>query len=260
MAKDPKANPETLQYDLLGETKAPTFEDATVVPKAMYYYKVQGQYTATKVIESNAVLFTINALSDYDLAYQAYTNLATATGGKRYDVARASGLPETIIKVINENAGGQNADIIFLVDNTGSMGDDLYAIKKDLNKIIDALPPSTRLGVGGYWDRGDLYLLRFQDLTADFSVIRQFIANMTASGGGDLPEAIYDALYDTVAKATWLKKKRMVILIGDSSPHEGKNTTHSQAEVVTKCRQAGVEVSLYPILIDLEEEELSEGG
>lgn len=261
VAKNPTDSPQTLRYDLLGETKAATFTDTTVRLKTLYYYKVQASYTATKVIESNIESFSIDKLSDYDLAYQAYTNLATATGGKRYDVARASDLPKSIIQIITENAASQPTDVIFLVDNTGSMTDDINAIKKDLNKIIDALPPSTRLGVGGYRDRGDLYLLRFQDLTTDFPIIRTFIANMYASGGGDLPEAIYDALYETVTKATWLKKKRMVILIGDSSPQEGTNTTHSATEVIDKCRQAGVEVNLFPILIDLSaEDDQSEGG
>lgn len=253
-------DPNTLRFDKIGETTKDSFVDDKVILKTVYFYKIQAQYSPKRVIESNVAFCKVNKLPDYALAAKAYTDLATLTGGKRYDVTSAAALPATITQLIRENAGEQGADIVFLIDNTGSMGDDLLSIKTELNKIIDALPPSSRLGAGGYRDRGDLYELRFQDLTSAFSVIRKFINNMTAGGGGDLPEAIYDALYGTVTQAKWLKKKRMVILIGDSPPHEGKDTTYSQADVIAKCRQAGVEVNLYPILIDVEAESGAEGG
>lgn len=259
-ASSEQADPKMLRFEQIGETTDRKFTDEQVILKTVYFYKIQAQYSPTRVIESNVVSEVIKSLYGYDLAYKTYTDLATLTGGKRYDVATAASLPQTIIRVIKEHAGGQDADIMFLIDNTGSMHTNIRAVKQELNKIIDALPASARLGVGGYRDRGDEYLLRFQDLTSDFSVIRAFINNMFASGGGDIPEPIYDVLYSTVTQASWQKKKRIVILIGDSPPHEGDKTTHSQAEVVAKCRQAGVAVNLYPILVDLNAEEGSEGG
>ena len=245
--------PQTPAYKVVGETKELFFSDTNVVPKASYYYKVQIQYSATNVMDSYPALGIAQDLSEgdaaYEAAFKAYTSLANATGGKRYDVAGASFLPETIIKIIQENRGGSNADIVLLMDNTGSMADDIDAVKKAFTKIIDALPPSTRLGAGGYRDRGDLYVLRFQDLTTNFSIVRTFINKMTANGGGDLPEAVYDAIYGTVTQATWVNKKRIVIVVGDAPPQEEALTDHSYQEVVNKCRQVGVEVNLYPILI-----------
>ena len=251
-----------LTFEPIGETKETMFEDKKVLPQSFYCYKIEAQYSATKVVESETVIGrTTSELSSYEQALEAYTNLGEATGGKRYDIPNPTFLPETVIKIIKENVGNQHVDIVLLLDNTGSMGSYIDACRKGLNQIIDALPPTARLGAGGYRDHGDLYVLRYQDLTTDFSSIRSFLAGMTASGGGDLREAVYDAVYGVLEQAKWVNKKRIVIVVGDEAPHdEPGKTDHSYQQVVDKCRQVGVAVNLFPILIDESLEDGPEGG
>ncbi|GAB3946393.1 hypothetical protein GCM10028805_16840 [Spirosoma harenae] len=251
-----------LTFESVGETNEVTFEDKKVTPSSFYYYKIEARYSTGRVIESETMLgMTVAELSAYEKALEAYTNLGDATGGKRYDIANPTFLPETVIKIIKDNVGNQNADIVILLDNTSSMGEYIDACRAGLNKIIDALPPTARLGAGGYRDHGDLYVLSYQDLTTDFSSIRKFLGTMTASGGGDAQEAVYDAVYSVLEQAKWVNKKRIIIVVGDEAPQEKPGLTdHSYQQVVDKCRQLGVEVNLYPILIDESLEELPEGG
>lgn len=245
-------NPATAPYTSLGETTASTFEDNTVLLGTAYYYKIQARYTTGKVVESDYIsCHASSGPNVYKLALEAYTKLGAATGGKRYNVSQPSLLPATIIKILNENIGNQPADVVILLDNTGSMSGYIDSCRAGLNKIIDALPANTRLGAGGYRDHGDTYVLRYQDLTTNFASIRTFLAGMTASGGGDLPEAVYDAVYGVVTQAKWTNKKRIVIVVGDAPPHDEPGMTdHHYQEVVDKCRQAGINVNLFPILID----------
>ncbi|GAB4024537.1 vWA domain-containing protein [Spirosoma gilvum] len=258
-AADDVAN---LTFQPIGETKETTFEDKKVAPKSFYCYRVEALYSASKVIESETTIgITTSEPSAYEQALEAYTNLGDDTGGKRYDIPNPTFLPQTVIKIIKDNVGNQNVDIVLLLDNTGSMGPYIDACRKGLNQIIDALPPSARLGAGGYRDHGDLYVLRYQDLTTDFTSVRSFLSTMTASGGGDLREAVYDAVYGVLDQAKWVNKKRIIIVVGDEAPHEEPDKTdHSYQQVVDKCRQAGVEVNLFPILINESLDQNAEGG
>ena len=120
----------------------------------------------------------------------------------------------------------QAADVFFVFDATGSMGDELEYIKVEFNDIIsrvqNANPAiSFRLGSVFYRDEGDEYVTRTSSLSSNFSQTEDFINSQKADGGGDYPEAVHSALKKAVEEQAWREKARarLLFLILDAPPH-----------------------------------------
>jgi len=116
-------------------------------------------------------------------------------------------------------------DLVFLVDATGSMGDEIAKLKNSMHAMaqqIARLPaqPDVCYGLVAYRDRGDAFLTRTQDFTDDLGAFQQVLAQLQASGGGDTPEALNEALHEVVHGMGWRRDAaRMVVLVADAPPH-----------------------------------------
>lgn len=118
-------------------------------------------------------------------------------------------------------------DLVFLVDATGSMGDEIDRLKATLRTItaeVASLPsrPDICLGLVAYRDRGDAFLVRSHDLTNDVGAFLQHaLVPLQASGGGDYPEAMNEALHEAVHELSWRGSgaTRLVVLLADAPPH-----------------------------------------
>lgn len=118
-------------------------------------------------------------------------------------------------------------DLVFLVDATGSMADEIDKLKASLRAItaeVASLPsrPDICLGLVAYRDRGDAFLLRSHDFTDDVGTfLQQALYPLRAGGGGDYPEAMGEALHETVHNLSWRGEgaTRVVILLADAPPH-----------------------------------------
>lgn len=236
-----------LAFTQIGTSENTSFTDLDVMSDTRYYYKVEASNGSVTGGKSALALGQTKRIT----ADEAYDLLAELTGGIRYDASRASEVPDIIIKVISENAT-VGTDLVFLIDNTGSMGDDIYEVKKALNNIITKLPASTMLGAATYNDANEVPTMWFQwqNLTSEYSIVSEFINDISVYGGGDLAESVYDGLYETIVNMSWSStRKRMIIIIGDAPPLEGRLTKYSIKEVAQKCNEMGVAANLYPILI-----------
>lgn len=117
-------------------------------------------------------------------------------------------------------------DLVFLIDATGSMGDEIAKLKATVATIaneVARLPakPDLCFGLVAYRDKGDEYLIRSQDFTNDLSAFQSALNQLQAGGGGDYPEAMNEALQETVHSLSWRGNgtTRMVFLIADAPPH-----------------------------------------
>jgi hypothetical protein len=80
-----------------------------------------------------------------------------------------------------------------------------------------------------YRDRGDAFLLRSHDFTNDVGAfLQQALQPLQAGGGGDYPEAMNEALHETVHQLSWRGSgaTRMVILLADAPPHLDYGAPH----------------------------------
>lgn len=116
-------------------------------------------------------------------------------------------------------------DLVFLIDATGSMGDEIAKLKASMRAMaqqIAQLPgqPDICWGLVSYRDRGDAYLTRTHDFTDDLGAFQQQLAGVQAHGGGDTPEALNEALHEAVHRMSWRQQAaRMVVLVADAPPH-----------------------------------------
>lgn len=117
-------------------------------------------------------------------------------------------------------------DLVFLIDATGSMGDEIDKLKHTLRTIaaeVANLPakPDLCFGLVAYRDQGDEFVLRSHDFTSDLSAFQGVLNQLRAGGGGDYPEAMSEALHDTVHNLSWRGSgtTRMVFLLADAPPH-----------------------------------------
>ncbi|MFH0947012.1 MAG: VWA domain-containing protein [Planctomycetota bacterium] len=114
-------------------------------------------------------------------------------------------------------------DLVFLVDTTASMELFLRAAKRTVDRIItdlSALVPNTRLGIVAYRDEGDQYVTRATPISADRYAILNFLEGLEARGGGDVPEAILDALEFALDELPWRKDAhRVILIVADAPPH-----------------------------------------
>ena len=139
-----------------------------------------------------------------------------------------------------------NVDIMFVVDATGSMTDEINFLKSEL---IDVLQKSERASDGiklrtasvFYKDKGDNYLTKESPFTEDPSTTIDWIKQRTASGGGDSPEAVEAGLAKAL-EMKWSKnaRTRLLFLLLDAPPH--KRDMERYRALVQKAAEKGIKI------------------
>jgi uncharacterized protein YegL len=130
-------------------------------------------------------------------------------------------------KDVAPDAPKPRIEVCFVLDTTGSMGGLIEGAKEKIwsiaNEMIAAKPtPELKLALIGYRDRGDEYVTKLTDLTADIDAIHARLTEFTANGGGDGPESVNQALHEAVTKVSWTADRdvlKIVFLVGDAPPH-----------------------------------------
>lgn len=132
---------------------------------------------------------------------------------------------------------GRSLDLCFLIDSTGSMGDDIASVQAASLEMIDYLVANykdLRLAVVDYRDNpaceecadsGDWITKVDTAFTTDANVAKAAINSIYVGGGADLPEAVFSALIftmeDTIGLGGWRKDaERHIILMGDAPGHD----------------------------------------
>jgi Mg-chelatase subunit ChlD len=119
-------------------------------------------------------------------------------------------------------------DVAFVVDTTGSMKDDIKAVKDSLLDIVKQVTKRTkdleiRFGVVSYRDhppQDKTYVTRVADFDRKAKRVQKRIASLKPSEGGDTPEAVADGLHDARVSLSWEKDAyKIVLLVGDAPPH-----------------------------------------
>lgn len=129
------------------------------------------------------------------------------------------------IKINEECDMKEQVDILFTVDATGSMGDEIRYLQDELLDVLMKIQAnqtiSLHTGSVFYRDHGDEYITRSSPLTANMKTTTQFISEQSANGGGDGPEAVDDALIASIDQMNWRPstRTRILFLILDAPPH-----------------------------------------
>jgi len=116
-------------------------------------------------------------------------------------------------------------DVVFLIDTTGSMGDEIQRVQETLlatTQRIRGLDREVDLQYGAvlYRDIGDEYLTRALPLTRDVDAFDGLVQGIRADGGGDGPESLNQGLAVAIGDTDWRSDAaKVVFLIADAPPH-----------------------------------------
>lgn len=119
-----------------------------------------------------------------------------------------------------------DVDIAFVVDATGSMGDEIEFLKLELEDVIrGTMEKYSTLNLKAasvfYRDRGDEYVAKMTPFHDDLLKTLNFIKLQRAGGGGDTPEALDEALSTALDSLQWNSNARtkLLFLVLDAPPH-----------------------------------------
>ncbi len=135
-------------------------------------------------------------------------------------------------------------DIVIVFDSTGSMAGEIREVKKQVERIGSALVqliPKTRISICTYRDKGDEYQVKGLPLTNNIHMVKDYLTDIYASGGGDNPEAVHDGLRWATANNNFRARARKVILVfGDAPPHDEFQETCLNIAAEFRTQQHGV--------------------
>ena len=157
--------------------------------------------------------------------------------GKTGQIASAVEFSQGINHIVipAECATLNEADLFFILDATGSMSDEMRYLQAELQDIVGRINKAQkklnlRIGSLVYRDEGDEYITRKQSLDSDLKKTINFLNKQQAGGGGDYPEAVDEALYQTIANEAWNANAvaRIVFIILDAPAHTEKSLRMAQ--------------------------------
>lgn len=163
----------------------------------------------------------------------------------------AQAVPSHKARGVAPAAGQPTAPVLeigFVLDTTGSMGDELQYLKTEIRSIAEQIGrehPNVqqRYALVTYRDQTDEYLVRHHD----FEPLDSFVDHLGtygAGGGGDFPEAM-DQGMQTASALSWSTEgaAKIAFLVADAPPHaEGyANYVHATGSLASKG------VSVYPV-------------
>jgi hypothetical protein len=156
--------------------------------------------------------------------------------------------PEDMVDKITgilEKEKDRKVDIAVCLDITGSMKPYFDAIRLRLIPMLKEMSAdfaSFRIGMVFYKDYYDEFINRVYPFTRDFDALQRSIGSVRVGGGGDIPEAVFEALYAGVTKLSWEAEKRIMLLIGDAPPHSRPRGAVTKQMVDREALNRGIEL------------------
>jgi Mg-chelatase subunit ChlD len=160
-----------------------------------------------------------------------------------------SDLAEQIKNIINKEKSAE-LDIVICLDTTSSMKPHIDAVKLQLTQMLREIiteSPSFRIGMVLYRDYYDEYINKIIPFTDNFDKFQKNLNAVRVMGGGDIPEAVYEALYAGATKIPWAAESRIMILIGDAPPHPRPRGKITKQMVDAETAKQGIKV--YAIIL-----------
>ena len=147
-------------------------------------------------------------------------------------------------------------ELMFVIDATGSMGDEMEYLKIELGDVIRRVTQNTQTQISlaflFYRDDGDTEKFRYEDFRnvtnpADYEIQQAVLKEEFADGGGDTPEALDEALEIAVNKQ-WLSgaTTKLIFHLFDAPAHKKDENKLRYGTAVSTAAEKGIRIC--PIL------------
>lgn len=192
-------------------------------------------------------------LSYSDEAVKTFTDLADTTEG---EMIYAKG-PEDILSTIKEilkKGEKDHLDLLFALDSTESMKDDVEEVRKNISSMLaETLPQykTYRIALVLYKDYREDFLVREACVFTDnLKKFEKALYGFKVFGGRDIPEAVYEGIFLGL-RQSWraldADVDKKLILIGDAPPHPKPRGKVTKEDVDKLAAEKGVKI--YPIIL-----------
>lgn len=138
-------------------------------------------------------------------------------------------------------------DLLFILDTTGSMGEEIQRLKTTIELInlnLSSLSsrPRIRFGLVLYRDRGDEYVTQTVPFTEDLESFQASLNRVEADGGGDDPEDLQAAL-QAALRLSWNRGGiRLAFVVTDAPPHLDYGQDYTYADAAREAREQGIKI------------------
>jgi Mg-chelatase subunit ChlD len=222
--------------------------DGKAVPRcAVSITDTQGGHsTLTTTTSGRALLFP----RAEGLAGDTLTATAQCQGGAAsavFSAAESDGVIDLKLAAKRRIPATRDVDVAFILDTTGSMGEEIAAVKATLQKVAASLSTAhvrLRVGLVEYKDRTDEFVTRVYPMSTDVAAFSQKVAGLSASGGGDMPESVNEGLHVGINGLTWSPSAiaRFAFLIGDAPPHLDYPNDFDYAADMRDAARRGIQI------------------
>lgn len=151
---------------------------------------------------------------------------------------------EVELVIDSEPTAYANMQIQFIVDTTGSMGDEMLYLQSDFRAIAEEVGTDNKeFSTVFYRDTSDDYVVKSNDFTSVIEDITSQLGNESADGGGDLPEAVSEALDSAFNELSWQDETvKIAFLIFDAPPHEDEASIEKLNNAIRNASDKGIKV------------------
>jgi len=218
-------------------------EDPVVGAKVTYIDPSQKEWTSRTDIKGEACLYPSTAVG----------SVTVKSGEEEQTIAFTAEERELTVD-FSEGAERKNViDIMFVIDATGSMGDEMAYVEAELADVISRVTAQAEqvkinLALLFYRDDGDTEKFAYSDfvnVSQEAGLRKQInvLKKQEADGGGDIPEAMDEALEIAVNK-NWGDENttKLLFLVLDAPPHEEAEHSVRYAGAVKEAAAKGIRI------------------
>lgn len=180
------------------------------------------------------------------------THVAVSYGGDTQvaDITPSELTGEQNVEIAFENRDQKTKklDLMFTIDTTGSMSDEIRYLQKELENVIirvknDCGNIPVRLSVNFYRDHGDTYVVKPYEFTTDIDTALACLAREYADGGGDYEEAVELALESSICDHDWDEDSiKLMFMVLDAPPHNTSSIRESLHESIMAASKKGIRI------------------
>lgn len=157
---------------------------------------------------------------------------------------------EVILNYAQDKENEVPVDIVFVMDTTGSMGEEIQRLKSTIEiinlNLVGNSKNQVRFGMVLYRDKKEEYVTKVIPLTSNLDDFKKELNKVGAAGGGDYPEDLQSALKDTIKEIDWRKNAvRLSFIITDAPPHLDYRQDYTYISAMKEASEKGIK--LYSI-------------
>lgn len=153
---------------------------------------------------------------------------------------------EKVNFILDTQQESNNIDVMFTIDATGSMGDEIAYLKSELKNIFSRIDKSIdekRVALTFYRDYGDAYVVKDFDFSTNIDSVKEILSHQNAGGGGDYEEAVEQALKVSMEKSWNLEaKSKLLFLLLDAPPHFNQENVSIIKNQIRLAQERGIKI------------------